>query len=977
MKPGSSKKRLTFFLVGLIVLAGPLWFFNNLFTSAIERARESAYGLLREEILQAAEDVRNRMRPVNYVADIIKEIHREILPEITPDIIKMLPDADFGKEQFSRELPARFLTAMRQRGLDAIQIIVNPPAFSGVYYWNCDELKRQCAGDEDALAQTLTVNHCYHAAELYRQQYQKIWKTPEINPGFLLWAGSGSRYDNAYTYLSRFSQIIPEHDRGKEYFTDYFGQQSIYLYSYYCISKVNIHGAYSVFVPQSGVSPGQIVKRALRQKPENIDIELVEASERQEGFAETSDGLSYMTLPPSEYWSQLFFWKTAGNTTEENSQKRYLKLSGKLPEHIVRLRKYYRLFAPLAILSMFFYAALAFRFSYKGFDLKMSLKLKLAGILGLIICLPVIGSGILIFLALSGSNRVLENHLLEKAVNEVNKMAIINQENLLGQMLAVLEAKRRLEAADKNGHNLKSLFSDQKDGFQWYKSHSSSINICYDRGENLQYDTSLDIVNPNRLIQSLLSKYIESLGLTKVKLNQPGGHLARTMTLGIMENYITPKMEEAWMIHESTIQREISHSSDTSRAAIFIVRNSNNDYQIVYHRVSNSHERGYNYLSWFNENQPSWFRKPGKYGDVLLGINLRRYDNLFMFAWPTDALLSEEMRKLFEKATSAKNMGHQIDREAGSVTARVWRWKEGEAAIIAALCHSRGSGIAGFVLSMLLPMLTGYAILLLFFITSIISEFISQPVKIIKSGVDCLKNERYGTLIAAFSDDEFKHMTNAFNEMSNALKQREMIKRYVSGRLVEEVQTSTNKQNTDSERLEKVSVLASDIRNFTSTSEKYSPAEIVEMLNSYFTLMEEAVRENGGIIDKYIGDAIQAVFYNDNHQECSAVRACRAAVTMRHYLNTFNQNRRQAGLFTIENGIGIDTGMVISCSIGSEDGRKDFTVIGKTIEFAAQLESLTVGCQSKILISTATLQDLQQSYKTQNFDENAVELLYE
>jgi class 3 adenylate cyclase len=641
------------------------------------------------------------------------------------------------------------------------------------------------------------------------------------------------------------------------------------------------------------------------------------------------------------------------------------------------MQNYYRLFVPMAVLSLLFYIAMAFRFSYAGLELGMPLKLKLAGILGLIICLPISGTGILTFLGLSGSGRVLENHLLERTLNSIREFSLINHENLLGQVLAALEVKRRLEKTDKKNRNLKTVLAADDGTLNWYITYSNSINLTQDTGEQFQYNPSLDQANPNRLINSLLSKYTDSLGLSKVTRHQHGGHLTRTMTLGIMENYITPKMEEAWMVHESTVQREISHSSDTSRAIFYLVRDSNDDYILIYHRVCNNDEHVHRYLSWFNANQPFWFKKNGKYGDVMLGVRLRRYGSLFSFAWPTESLLSEDMNRIFEKAVAAKNFGHQIERKSGNIEARAWRWQEGESAVTAAFCQSKGAGIAGFAGSMLGPLLIGYAILLLFFITSIISEFISQPVKIIEAGVEQLKNERYGTLIASFSDDEFKHMTNAFNEMSNALRQREMIKRYVSGRLLQEVQTSSANHDAAAGQLEKVSILASDIRNFTSTSEKYSPAEIVDMLNSYFTLMEEAVKENGGVIDKYIGDAIQAIFYNDDSRENSAIRACRAAVDMRQRLNIFNQNRREAGLFTVENGIGIDTGMVISGSIGSEGGRKDFTVIGKATDIAARLESLTVNCNSRILISKATLNAAGPGLRTLDFDGEAEELLYD
>ncbi|NLF95328.1 MAG: adenylate/guanylate cyclase domain-containing protein [Candidatus Riflebacteria bacterium] len=275
---------------------------------------------------------------------------------------------------------------------------------------------------------------------------------------------------------------------------------------------------------------------------------------------------------------------------------------------------------------------------------------------------------------------------------------------------------------------------------------------------------------------------------------------------------------------------------------------------------------------------------------------------------------------------------------------------------------------------MLLPALFGYAILLLYFVTSVIAEFINGPVRILNSGVNDLNDENYGVLIAGFSQDEFSKVTSAFNEMSVALKQREMIKRYVSRALLERVQTSGGLVSEEGKMI-RVAVLASDIRSFTAISEKYSPAEVVDMLNSYFTSMEEAISTHGGFIDKYIGDAIQAVFYDDPALDNFIVRAARSALQMRRNLAALNRSRREQGLFTIENGIGIDSGLVVSGSIGSENGRKDFTIVGRVIEQAALLESLTVNTRSRILISRSAIGNAGTGLITREFAADSLELL--
>ncbi len=729
-----------------------------------------------------------------------------------------------------------------------------------------------------------------------------------------------------------------------------------------------------VIVPQASIQPAKVVKAALRSKKPNLQASMVDLEKSEDGFIERGEQLEYYTRPPSDFWSHYFF-KTGDRSQAQKSHTGgwHVKISGRLPENLLLLQNRMQIFRMAAIFILMGFFAGAMHFWLFGFNARLSIRNKLAAILGLIVLIPIAGTGTLTWIALNGSDRLIENHLLQQTLNEVKELALINDENLLKQMIAVLEVKKRLSELDELIPDLGQAISVN---FQnpWFYSWTTAFSTIWETGILLNYDTWCARIKENRLIVSLLGKYMDSLGLIKVAKDARRTDFSRTMTLGLMENYITPGMEEAWVIHESTIQRELTHSSDTSRASLYLVRNRSGQYQLVYHRISNGDEHVHRYLTWYCQNLPGWFTRAGKYGEISLGVRIRKYFDLNMFAWPTDSLLSEEMTGIFERAISTRDFGHGIIRKDGNIEVRAWRFKDGESAVIAAMGKSKGAGIAGLAAFMIFPVLLGYAVLVLYFITAIISSFISEPVKIINSGVAALQQEHYGTLIAGFSGDEFKKMTQAFNEMSNALRQREMMKRYVSGKLLHEVQNDGQRRKTQTGQLVKVTALASDIRGFTSISEKFTPAEVVEMLNSYFTLMEGEISSNGGIIDKYIGDAVQALFYHDSAGDNAALRACRAAVGMRRKLTEYNAERRRQGLFTVENGIGIDTGMVISGSIGSESGRKDYTVVGNIMEQAANLEAQTSGCNSRILLSGSTFAEVAGSVSTRDFSDETVEL---
>ena len=208
-------------------------------------------------------------------------------------------------------------------------------------------------------------------------------------------------------------------------------------------------------------------------------------------------------------------------------------------------------------------------------------------------------------------------------------------------------------------------------------------------------------------------------------------------------------------------------------------------------------------------------------------------------------------------------------------------------------------------------------------------------------------------------------------EISSVIK--EQMKRYVSDRLIKSVENNTD-EKAGVGKTERVTILSSDIRNFTGISESHTPAEIVEMLNSYFTKMQQAITEQGGIIDKYIGDAIQAVFYEDPKRESQILRACKAALKMRKSLGILNMERETSGLFTIDNGIGIDTDFAVTGTIGTANGRKDFSVNGNVVERAASIEAKTKATSSKILISKSSEQEISDLIISKQFDEETMEL---
>jgi adenylate cyclase len=155
-----------------------------------------------------------------------------------------------------------------------------------------------------------------------------------------------------------------------------------------------------------------------------------------------------------------------------------------------------------------------------------------------------------------------------------------------------------------------------------------------------------------------------------------------------------------------------------------------------------------------------------------------------------------------------------------------------------------------------------------------------------------------------------------------------------------------------------LSILFSDMRSFTSLSEGMLPGDNFEFLNSYLFRMEGAIQRNGGFVDKYIGDAIMALFASQGEASArgltlTADAALVAALEMRRELEDFNRVLRERGSATIEIGIGVNTGEVMMGTVGSEN-RLDTTVIGDSVNLSSRLEWLTKFYKIATLVSEQT-----------------------
>lgn len=162
-------------------------------------------------------------------------------------------------------------------------------------------------------------------------------------------------------------------------------------------------------------------------------------------------------------------------------------------------------------------------------------------------------------------------------------------------------------------------------------------------------------------------------------------------------------------------------------------------------------------------------------------------------------------------------------------------------------------------------------------------------------------------------------------------------------------------------------VLFSDIRDFTTLAEGLGALGTVSMLNEYFTIMVDCIQSEGGMLDKFIGDAMMAVFGTPFAHSDDPDRAIRAAISMMKQLNIHNEERIANGNMPINHGIGINTDTVVSGNIGTPK-RMDYTVIGDGVNLASRLETACKQYGASILISEYTFKALKGTYRIRRVD---------
>lgn len=254
----------------------------------------------------------------------------------------------------------------------------------------------------------------------------------------------------------------------------------------------------------------------------------------------------------------------------------------------------------------------------------------------------------------------------------------------------------------------------------------------------------------------------------------------------------------------------------------------------------------------------------------------------------------------------------------------------------------------------------GVALLSVFMLT-FLRRLVLTPLKGIAMAMEQVREGRLETRAPVVRGDEIGALAETFNYMVTGLAERDRLEdafqRYVSRQVLEKIRSSGEDLQLLGES-RRATVLFSDIRGFTSMNERLTPEQVVSGLNEYFTEMVDVIFRYDGFINKFVGDAIMAVWGAPFDQSQAELHAVQAALDMFAALQALNQRRQNRGEAILQIGIGINTGTVVSGNIGHVE-RMEYTVIGDAVNVAQRIESQTKVLGKQLLVSDETWQAIK------------------
>ncbi|MCB1106995.1 MAG: adenylate/guanylate cyclase domain-containing protein [Chlamydiia bacterium] len=263
-------------------------------------------------------------------------------------------------------------------------------------------------------------------------------------------------------------------------------------------------------------------------------------------------------------------------------------------------------------------------------------------------------------------------------------------------------------------------------------------------------------------------------------------------------------------------------------------------------------------------------------------------------------------------------------------------------------------GLIAFAISILVAAVFAY----------FLSKLVSSSLSILCDTVKSIGKGDFSCRSPLHTRDEFNELSIAINQMAKGLEERERLKigfaRYVSQYALEELLKLDKPITLEGER-KKVTILFTDLRDFTMMAEELPPEEVLKLLNEYYEEMIEVIFNYGGTLDKFIGDGMMVEFGAPLEDKLQELHAVLAAIHMQLHLDKLSDKWEKEGRRRFIMGVGIHTGLAVLGNIGSEK-RMEYTAIGDAVNVASRLERTTKKIDKRIIISKAVYEKVKDHF---------------
>ena len=789
-----------------------------------------------------------------------------------------------------------------------------------------------------------------------------------INEAYKINSKIFSKKNSIYHTTKTFQKLISTYSVYKTYndkcacfYSDYYGFQNFYILTHPIIFNNAYFGSFTIAFLESDFVPEKLLETSL--KAANSEIKRSISIKKQ---AKQKNKLITSKLAPAEFLALI----KKDTALEYLMQKRsYLQVEYQGNQHSTLLLETQRLssfFAKLVILSAF---GLVIYFMCFSIRIPVSIRHKYLILLGIILFIP----NLFIFYLTSISHSQIQLIQLaqtkQKLQTDIAFLDGLLKEAEFWLQLEILKLKKILTHKVQKMELSPAIKLTSQEHSIGFETEFLDINgnTLMSKG-NQFYFGKKNILRQNYALNAL--KNVGALNTKSPRIN----NLLKQVEVagGLMDEYLEFIDLPRALGAESELIQDYTKADLLSRMAYLLIPGSGSSafspIAFVHLNVKREHFAnkffkaliGYP-LKLLHKSTPN--------SETFFDISVRDHSKVIHPTFFSTRTLSSKMRKSLTIAMKTKDSGIKKIGDGFKTQLLAWNYRLDSPYVITAQTILKRDPDVYWFFTFFPVIALAFSLVAIILLAEITANIFITPLNTVELGVaEIHEKENFNIRLDISSNDEFTQMGNVFNEMILGLLQKKHLGRFVSSKLIEEIERSDTER--DNFKVTEAVVLSTDIRGFTSLSEQKTAEEIVSLLNDYFTSMEKVIVSYHGIIDKFIGDAIIAIFFpkeGENH----LLNCCKAACEMRRQLAIFNNARADKKLFKIETGIGISFGKVILGKIGSQGNRMDYTITGSIIDQANQLEAASIHTQSKIVISNEIKEKLSNKYELLELPEKA------